>query len=54
MAAINLDPPTGERDVCGEAVISVCPEADASEVEVSPEQACEDTWYKDLASSEGG
>jgi hypothetical protein len=53
MAAINLDPPTGEPDVYGDAVSKVCPEAEVSEIEVSTKKPPEEkAWYIDLANSE--
>jgi hypothetical protein len=54
MAAINLSPPTGEPDVYGEAVASVCPEADASEIAAGAEGEAPDAaaWYDELASPE--
>ena len=53
MAAINLDPPTGEPDVYGGAVSEACPEAEPSEIEASTAKASEEkTWYDDLADSD--
>ena len=52
-AAINLDPPTGEPDIYGEAVANACPGASEAEIGANADQAeREDTlWYNELASS---
>ena len=51
VAAVNLDPPPGERDIYGDAVSGVCPKADLSEIEAGIPAPEEDAWYNKLTSS---
>jgi hypothetical protein len=53
-AAINLDPPTGESDIYGEAVANACPEAGVSAIAAGQERDTDDAmaWYNELSSPE--